>query len=137
MAEDYAQDVLDAEADIREAGELVTVTMGTATTADADQPWKESAGAVLEWEDVPILYIPAGSSDALAYANGTDIPEGAQVALLPGNVPPETDTNVPFTPKLEMIIDSASRGKLKIDKIIDTLAPGGVVIMYTVRLVKL
>lgn len=128
MAEDYAQDVLDAEADIRESGELVTVTLLQGTVAVADEPWKETEGAELEWKDVPILYIPAGSSDALAYANGTDIPEGAQLALLPGNIA--------FTPVLEMVIHSGTRGKLKIDKIIDTLAPGPVVIMYTVRLVK-
>ena len=129
MAEDYTQDVVDAEADIREAGELVSVTLDSGIVSDVDKPWKESAGAVLEWQDVPILYIPAGSTDALAYAKGTDIPEGAQVALLPGNIV--------FTPKLEMVVHSGSRGKLKIDRIIDTLAPGSVVIMYTVRLVKL
>lgn len=129
MAEDYAQDVLDAEADIRESGEIVSVTLDAGTVENEDEPWKESDGGTLEWEDVPVLYIPVGSNEALAYAKGTDIPEGAQVALLPGNIA--------FTPKLEMVFHSVGMGKMKLDKLIDILAPGGVVIMYTVRLVKL
>jgi hypothetical protein len=129
MAENYAQDVIDAEEMIREAGELVSVSHTSASVADLEQPWKESVGAVVVWADIPICYIPSGSSEALMYGKGTDIPEGAQVALLPGNIA--------FTPELEMVVESASRGKLKIDKIIDILAPGSVVIMYTVRLVKL
>jgi hypothetical protein len=128
VAEDYAQDVLDAEADIRESGELVSVTYQPGTVPNAAEPWKEALAAELEWEDVPVLYIPNGSSEALSYMKGSDIPEGAQVALIPGNVA--------FVPRQEMVFHSVSRGKMKLDKILDTLAPGPVVIMYTVRLVQ-
>lgn len=128
MVEDYTQDVLDAEEMITDAGELVSVTLAAGVVADPDKPWKETLGTPQEWEDVPICYIPAGSATWRSYMNGTDVPEGALVALLPGNVA--------FDPVQEMFIHSGSRGTLKIDKVLDVLAPGPVVIMYTVRLVQ-
>lgn len=124
---DYSQDVLDAAEDIKEAGEAVVVTLINGVVANPDKPWEETASGPQTWEDIYLCYIPDGSAEWRAYTKGTDVPVGATLALMAGNVP--------FTPTQEHRITSPSRGKLKIDGF-DKLAPGGETIMYTLRLVQ-
>ena len=124
---DYTQDILDAEADIREAGELVVVTLAQGVVEDEEQDWKETHASDLTWEDIPLLYIPDGSAEWRAYIRNTDIPVGATLAMMPGNVP--------FEPTQKHVIDSPSRGKLRIDGF-DKLALGSQVIYYTLKLIQ-
>jgi hypothetical protein len=123
----YDEDIADAAAEIRENGELVTVQLSPGAVEDEEQPWKETEGALLEWDDVPLLYDLDQSSPFLAYIKGTDIPAGAALAYMPGNVP--------FTPSQEHVVISPSRGQLKIDSV-DRVAPGEQTILYILRLVQ-
>jgi hypothetical protein len=124
---DNSEDINDADEMIREDGELVTVTLETPVVTNPDRPWEQTAGVPLTWEDVPVCYIPDNSAAFRAYMKGTDIPSGAALAYM--------SAKIDFEPTLEHVINSPSRGKLKIDSF-DKLAPGSQTIMHILRLVQ-
>lgn len=127
MAEDYTQDIQDAHDMILEAGELVVVTLETPVVTDPDKPWDQTPGAPLTWEDVPICYIPDNSAAFRAYMKGTDVPAGAALAYM--------SAKIEFVPTQEHVINSPSRGELKITSF-DKLAPASQTIFYILRLVQ-
>lgn len=124
---DNTQDIDDADEMIREDGELVVVTLANPLVTDPDKPWEQTPGAPLSWPDVPVCYLPDNSAAFRAYMKGTDVPMGAALAYM--------SAKIDFEPTQEHVINSPSRGKLKIDSF-DKLAPASQTIFYILRLVQ-
>jgi hypothetical protein len=120
----YANDIKQAQAAIKEAGQLVTWRK-LPRNPDSLQPWKEvnPPPAPLDYP-VYLLYLSGSLSNAFRHLmQNTDVTEGAFDAIIAGGLtftPELTDTLI--TPDETLVISD-----------IDSLAPDGTVIIWYLR----
>lgn len=92
--------------------------------ADPTKPWKPSSGAPVEYVDTPILFLPAGSINALVrLIKGTEVPTGSTSGLM---------AEVAFVPSVKDVVRRSDGSTLRI-KSIDPLSPNGQIILYTIE----
>ena len=119
---DYTQDIIDAQADIKEAGAQV-IWRKIVRVDDPDKPWNATEAPPQDFP-VSMLFLTNGLSNPLvSLMRNTDITDGAPDAIMAGGLT--------FTPELtDMIINDTE--EFVVDSI-GLLAPDGTPILYYLR----
>ena len=118
----YAQDIKQAQAAIKQAGQACTWRK-LPRNANAQQPWKGQAAAPVNFP-VSIVFLRQGLNSALlSLMKGTDVTEGAPDAIMAGGLP--------FEPELTDVV--IQNGQTFTIEGIDILAPDGTAILYYLR----
>jgi hypothetical protein len=120
----YAQEIKDAQNDIKEAGQACTWRK-LPRNANAQQPWKGQNAAPGDFP-VSILFLKQGLNSALLHLlKNTDVTEGAPDAIMAGGQA--------FTPEITDVV--IQNGVTRAIEAIDSLAPDGTPILYYLRFV--
>lgn len=120
----YDRQIAQAKRLIAKKGQLVTWVPQDVTIPDNTKPWKTAPVGSPPTFPVSMVFLSSGKTVIEAQSHlftGTSVPDGAPKALM---------GVVPFTPKIN---DTVLRGSETLTvKSIDTLAPNGDPILYTI-----
>lgn len=121
----FDRQIATAKAAIKKNGELCTWRAPTAATPEVgEKPWKPVADTPTDYEDISILFLPAGTINALVrFLKGTEVPTGSTSALMGA---------VAFVPSAKDVVIRSDGSELRI-KSIDPLKPNGQIILYTIE----
>jgi hypothetical protein len=120
----FDSQIATAKRAILKNGELCTWRAPTAVTPNVGEPWKPVADTPVDHEDIPILFLPSNSINALVrYLKGTEVTTGSTSALM---------ASVSFVPLAKDVVIRADGSELRI-KTIDPLSPNGQIILYTIE----
>jgi len=120
----FDRQIATAKRAILKNGELCTWRAPTAVTPNVGEPWKPVADTPVDYEDIPILFLPSSSVNALVqYLKGTEVPTGSTSGLMAA---------VSFVPSAKDVVIRSTGEVLRI-KSIDPLSPNGQIILYTIE----
>lgn len=120
----FDKQITTAKRAILKNGEKCVWRAPVSVEVDPAMPWKPVADDSVDYDDTPILFLPAGSINALiSLLAGTEVPVGSTSGLM---------ASVSFVPSIKDVVIRTDGSMLRI-KSIDPLSPNGQIILYTIE----